>query len=353
MNYQQIEEIEKCVLNDRKRIGQVVFELDKIVIAVRFKNITTKEFIGIVNKKFSATSASWEIQTNSKAWSNEFNHRTYYDFGDNVILLVLTHKARALENIDALMVLFNPSPTAIITVHNFWKRLFKKFEIHMAGAEFAFDFLCKEKHCRRLQRLFRLFTYYSYGKVAFRKGKTTFTDYINSRKSVKQIRIYSKQESYSCVRVELWIKREKLRRIGIKTPIDILTHDPVFIDELYFYSLDFFHLSRSLVNFNTHGYFADQVIHLFHRKGFLRAYSWAKKIRICPNRCKHRDKIKCRKIIGKHDDQITGARRFKRIQECVYSRPVGHFRRDFGFEVRELSTIREKMKDAFDSWQNY
>ena len=193
--------------------------------------------------------------------------------------------------------------------------------------------------------------YYSYGKVAFRKGKITFTDYINSRKSIKQIRIYPKQESYSCVRVEFYLKREKLRRLGIETPIDIIRCDPDFIYELNFYSLDPYRLFRSLVNFNTHGHFADQVVRLFLRKGFHHTQVWARKKRICPNRCKHRDKKNCRKIIGKPEDQLTGVKRFNRIQECDYSKPVEHFRRDFGREISRMKAVRSKMKEAFKHWK--
>jgi hypothetical protein len=272
--------------------------------------------------------------------------------GDNLILLVLTNKARALENIDALMVLFDPSPAVICKIQNFWKSMFKKFEIHMAGAEFAFDFLCKKKHCRRLQRLFKLLMYYSYGKVAFRKGKITFTDYINSRKSVKQIRIYPKQETYSCVRVEFYLKRKKLKQLGMETPIDIIRHDPDFLDELKFYSVDPYRLYSSLVNFNSHGHFADQVAHLFLRKGFHHTQVWARKNRICPNRCKHRDKKICREIIGRHDGRLTGVERFKHIQKCDYSKPVDHFRRDFGSEVSRMKDVHSKMKKAFKHWKN-
>jgi hypothetical protein len=151
-------------------------------------------------------------------------------------------------------------------------------------------------------------------------------------------------------RLEIKIKREKAVRKGIIKPRDILTYNADIIDEINFYLVDTYRVTRSLFDFNCQHYFSDKIAKIIGRKGFHKAQFWARRKKGCPNRCKYRHTKTCKKILG-YGTTISRKNLFKRIQRCRYAKPKSNFRRDYATEIPEFQRVKKQMLNAFEKWK--
>jgi hypothetical protein len=333
------------------RIREVRFSLDWIAIFVRFRQVSSPVFLRGLGKRFTLTSRSPELFTNSEAWAKLFKNRSYFHVGGDCYMIALTKKVRALANIDALLVVHDPLPKHIRRIEQHLGRMYGVSAFGLSVVEFTWDFLItRKKHRRRVQKLFKQTMYFSHGRVAFDQGNPPFvTDYINSRKSVKQSRVYPKPE-VGGTRLELPINRVKGKQQGLFVPSHIFNYDLRLLDEIKFYTIDPYKVSRSLFDYNCDHYFSDMLAVMLSHDGFHQAQVWARKNKGCPNDCILRDSKHCKNLLnGKGGDNRK--KRFEAIQMCPHAKPLVNFRRDFCTEIPELARVRKTMRAAFESWK--
>ena len=334
-------------------IKEVRFSVDVMVVSIRFKGISRIDFLNLLDSRFQQTNGSWESYTSSKAWAGLFRGRTYFDVGDKASMIVLTEKARALSNLDALLVLNSPTPKTIKVVQRFLEKQIRDLSFALAGCELAFDFLTTDSYALlRLQEVIKSTSYFAYARVAFNKGNfPTVTNYINSRKSIKQLRVYVKNEEYQCLRVEFDINRRKANQQGLQKPLDLLNYKLGLLDELKFYRIDHERIKRTLFDSNCGHYFSSQILSFLRTKGFHQAHVWAKSQMGCPRKCQYHNSRRCRHTLFA-SVRLSGKEMFELIQNCPHAKRLINFRRDYTVKISDLKEVKRVMKKAFKKWKN-
>ena len=340
----------RCSVLDN--IKEVRFSVDVMVVSIRLKGIRRIDFLNLLASGFQQTNGSWELQTSSKAWAGLFRGRTYFDVGDKASMIVLTGKARALSNIDALLILNNPSPKTIVRVQRFLEKNIKVLSFALAGCELAFDFLATDSYALlRLQEVIKSTSYFAYARVGFKRGVFPFvTNYINSRRSVKQLRVYAKNEEYQCLRVEFDINRRKANQQGLQKPFDLLKYKLGLLDELKFYRIDSERIERALFDTNCGHYFSSQILSFLRTKGFHQAHVWAKSQMGCPRKCQYHNSKRCRHTLFA-SVKLSGKEMFDLIQKCPHAKRLINFRRDYTVKISDLKEVKRVMKKAFKHWK--
>lgn len=333
-------------------IKSIKFTIDLMTISIRYRGIDSTQFLNLLQKKYSLTNSTQEMFTKSKGWSRLFKKRTFFTDHYSSSLMALTIRATPLANIDALLVLNNPSLKTIVALDDYLKANSNHLSYSLSRCEFAFDFLTEDiSDLALLQQLFRKTAYFAYGRVAFKQGSfPTVTDYINSRKSVKQLKIYKKHEDYDCLRVEFSINRRKAYQQGLLKPRDLVKYRINILNELKFYQVKLRRMGGTLFNTNCDGYYLSHFWNIHRRKGFHHAQLWAKSLYGCPKACQYFNTGRCRKIIFKRA-KLNGKATFQMIVKCPYAVRLVNFRRDYCILIPELEEVKRLMFKAFKQWK--
>jgi hypothetical protein len=334
------------------RIEDVRFSVDVMVVSIRFKRINQYGFLRFLDSKFKQTNRSPELHTGSKAWGNLFRNRTWFDVGKKTSMCALTEKVRALSNIDALLVLNNPPPKAIVRIQQLLEGGVKILSFALAGCELAFDFISTDDYALlRLQEVIKSTKYFAYGRVGFKKGSFPFvTNYINSRRSRKQLTDYVKIEDRQCLRIEFDINRRKANQQGLMKPRDLLTYEMGILDELRFYRMDIERIEQGIFDSNCDHYYSSQILYLLRRVGFHQAHVWARSQRGCPKACQYHNTQRCRHTIFARVN-LPGRDMFALIVKCPHAKKLVNFRRDYAVEIPHLKEVKRMMKKAFNNWK--
>jgi hypothetical protein len=344
-----------------RKIKEIIASIDYLGVSVLFDKADTRQFLKGMRTNFKETNSTPEAFSNSKAMSGLFKKRTYFDLGGTCYMMVFTEKARAIDNFHAFILIYNPGPKHL---RRFEKRFGKIAGIEsfwLSGIEYTFDFIMKKlKYRRKLQKLFKQTLYFSYGGVAFKQGEAPLiTDYLNSRKSVKQIRAYLKDDieinkTYlSSFRFEFKVKREKMKREGVLIkPTDILRNDLDILNEIKFFEIDPHTVNRSLFDYNCDHYFSYKLAKNYSTKGFHQTQVWARKdVKGCPNNCDYRDTGYCKKILNNKSSN-SPKQRYRSINRCKHSQPLINFRRDFNDELESFNLLKKRMIESFETWKD-
>ena len=343
----------KSLISVLGNIKEVRFSVDVMLISVRFHGISRGEFLKLLDAKFNRSNSGKERFTNSRAWGKLFKDRTYFDVGDSrTSMMALSRQARPLSNIHGMLVLNNPSISTVQRVNRLLSENDRRLSFALCGCELAFDFLVFDRHrLLELQRLIRLTSFFAYARVAFRRGTLPLaTDYTNSRKSIKQLTVYQKNEDYECLRVEFDINRRKAIQQDLRTPRDLSGYRMKLLDELKFYRIDLERVERTLFDVNGSHYFSQQVELVLDRDGFQGALVWARSQRGCPGKCEYVNTGRCRHRIFARVN-LTGKEMFELIQKCPHAKRFVNFRRDFCVEIPEFEEVQRMMKKSFKTWK--
>ena len=342
----------RYVRNVLRLIQEVRFSVDLMAVSIRYKGIGSKEFLDLLGSQFHATNGSPEQHTGSRAYQTLFTRRTWYELGAKSSLLALTVKARALSYIDALIVLNNPSAKEVVRLQKLLRCHGDRVSFALAGCELAFDFVSSDSGpLLALKKLIKSSCYFRHARVGFSKGVFPHvTEYINSRKSIKQLKVYRKDEDYPCLRVEFSINRRKANQQGLKKPSDLLTYRLGLLDEIGFYRIDFGQIETGLFDGYTQHHFSRTCRSVLRKRGFQQALVWARSQWGCPRSCADSDSARC--CYGMFPRvNFTGKEMFDLIQGCLQARRLVNFKRDNCSSVEGFGRIKKMMKRSFERWK--
>lgn len=330
-------------------INAILFTLDFIIISITINN-STHDFLEELKRHLKHNKPTKEKHCKNPIYQDLFKFRNYFDL-NNIQIWVLTGKEKPLKSIDVLIRVPHPDPGDLIEIEKVLNSIQGIKAYWLSKIEPTFDFITNKPNQRdALQTLLKQTMHLRHGREAFSKGDEEQTDYINFRTSVKQARVYQKEEDafdelYESLRFEMPIKKRKLFTLELIKPTDILKYDMRLLDEVGFYGLDDIKLKRSLLDYHTDHFFSHLVSSLVRKHGFHLTQLRVRKWKECP-RCEYYLKDSCA-LKGLE----SGTEKMRVIQKCKHTKLLINFRTRYCREIQELSDLKRNMITAFNQWK--